>query len=306
MYLSVWIYISPVWSIWVIGVRFIYRLVLPLHGEIDFVYDVARLDEKLLLAELRNLGLRVRAVNIEEVVAPDGLGEVGVIRVAARSRVIPTAFTYESRGGVAINSATSLVLSHDKYLTYLSLLKAGVPTPATYLVFGGEAAVAVAEKLNYPVIVKPTDGSWGRFVNLVKSAEDLRSLVLQKWGMDSHMHLFLVQEYVEKPGRDIRVTVVGDRAVAAIYRISQGDWRTNTARGGRAEPVRIDPELEDVAVRASRAVGTLYSGVDVVESERGYMVLEVNGIPEFKNVQRVTGVNVAGEIAKLVAEVARR
>jgi [lysine-biosynthesis-protein LysW]--L-2-aminoadipate ligase len=220
--------------------------------------------------------------------------------------VIPTAFTYESRGGVAINSATSLVLSHDKYLTYLRLVGARVPTPATYLVFGGEAAAAVAEKLSYPVIVKPTDGSWGRFVNLVKSAEDLQSLVLQKWGMDSHMHLFLVQEYVEKPGRDIRVTVVGDRAVAAIYRISQGDWRTNTARGGRAEPVKIDPELEDIAVRASRAVGTLYSGVDVVESERGYMVLEVNGVPEFKNVQRVTGVNVAGEIAKLVAEVARR
>lgn len=107
------------------------------HGEIDFVYDVARLDEKLLLTELRNLGLRVRTVNIEEVVAPEGLGDIGVIRVAARSRVVPTAFTYEHRGGVAINSAISLVISHDKYLTYLRLVGAGVPTPATYLVFGG-------------------------------------------------------------------------------------------------------------------------------------------------------------------------
>lgn len=120
------------------------------------------------------------------------------------------------------------------------------------------------------------------------------------------MHLYLVQEFINKPNRDIRVTVVGDRAVAAIYRITNGDWRTNTARGGKAEPVKIDPELEDVAVRASKAVGAYYSGVDVVESERGYLVLEVNGVPEFKNVQRVTGVNVAGEIARLVAEFVKK
>ncbi|MGC9136601.1 MAG: lysine biosynthesis protein LysX, partial [Caldivirga sp.] len=79
------------------------------------------------------------------------------------------------------------------------------------------------------------------------------------------------------------------------------DWRTNTARGGSAAPVKIDPELEDISVKASVATGSVYSGVDVVESERGYLVLEVNGVPEFKNVQRVTGVNVAGEIAEEVA-----
>ncbi|HII47714.1 lysine biosynthesis protein LysX [Pyrobaculum aerophilum] len=276
------------------------------HGEIDFVYDVARLDEKLLLNELRSLGLQVRPLNIEEVAAPEGLGEVGVIRLAARSRVIPMAFTYEHSGGVAINNAMSLILSHDKYFTYLKLKEARVPTPETYLVFGREAAKEVARRLGYPVIVKPTDGSWGRFVNLVKSAEDLESLILQKAAMDSHMHLYLVQEFINKPNRDIRVTVVGDRAVAAIYRITNGDWRTNTARGGKAEPVKIDPELEDVAVRASKAVGAYYSGVDVVESERGYLVLEVNGVPEFKNVQRVTGVNVAGEIARLVAEFVKK
>jgi [lysine-biosynthesis-protein LysW]--L-2-aminoadipate ligase len=124
--------------------------------------------------------------------------------------------------------------------------------------------------------------------------------------MESDLHIYLVQEYIKKPGRDIRVTVVGDRAVAAIYRISPGDWRTNTARGGRAEPVKIDPELEEVAVKASKAVGAYYSGVDVAESDRGYVVIEVNGVPEFKNVQRVTGVDVAAEIARLTLELAKR
>ncbi|ABL88454.1 L-2-aminoadipate N-acetyltransferase [Pyrobaculum islandicum DSM 4184] len=276
------------------------------HGEIDFVYDVARLDEKLLINAFKNLGVSLRLINAEELIAPEGLGRVGVIRLAARSRVIPTAFTYEANGGISINTAQSLVLSHDKYLTYLRLREAGVPTPRTYLVFGLEAAKSVARRLSYPVIIKPTDGSWGRFVSLAKSVEDLETVILHRQAMESDLHIYLVQEYVEKPGRDIRVTVVGERAVAAIYRIVSTDWRTNTARGGRAEPVKIDPELEDIAVKASKAVGTYYSGVDVVESERGYMVLEVNGVPEFKNVQRVTGVDVAGEIARLVIETAKK
>lgn len=276
------------------------------HGEIDFVYDVARLDEKLLINAFKNLGVSLRLINAEELIAPEGLGRVGVIRLAARSRVIPTAFTYEANGGISINTAQSLVLSHDKYLTYLRLREAGVPTPRTYLVFGLEAAKSVARRLSYPVIIKPTDGSWGRFVSLAKSVEDLETVILHRQAMESDLHIYLVQEYVEKPGRDIRVTVVGERAVAAIYRIVSTDWRTNTARGGRAEPVKIDPELEDIAVKASKAVGTYYSGVDVVESKRGYMVLEVNGVPEFKNVQRVTGVDVAGEIARLVIETVKK
>ena len=293
-------------TIQVLAYRFINATYSSTHGEIDFVYDIARLDEKLLLNELKARGLRPRFVNVEEIYIPDGVGNVGVIRVAARSRVIPLAFTYEHRGGISINSASSLIISHDKYLTYLKLREVGVPTPETYLAFSKEAARAVAEKLTYPVIVKPTDGSWGRLVNLVKSEDDLSTLLLHRLAMDSQMHLFLVQQYIDKPGRDIRVTVVGDRAVAAIYRISQGDWRTNTARGGRAEPVKIDPELEEIAVKASKAVGAFYSGVDVAESDRGYLVIEVNGVPEFKNVQRVTGVNVAAEIAALVADLVKR
>ncbi|MFN3805213.1 MAG: lysine biosynthesis protein LysX [Pyrobaculum sp.] len=276
------------------------------HGEIDFLYDVARLDERLLIYALRAVGLAPRLINLEEALAPDGLGQVGVVRLAARPRVIPTAYTYELAGGQSINSAQSLVVTHDKYLTYLVLRGAGVPTPRTLLAFGPTAARAAAERLSYPVIIKPTDGSWGRFVSLAKSAEDLEAIAAHRQAMESDMHLYLVQEYIDKPGRDIRVAVVGQRAVAAIYRISPADWRTNTARGGKAEPVEIDPELEEIAVRASEAVGALYTGVDVVESPRGYLVLEINGVPEFKNVQKATGVDVAGEIAKAIRDYIKR
>lgn len=197
-------------------------------------------------------------------------------------------------------------MTHDKYLTMLKLMKCGVPMPRSYLALSEESAIYAAREAGHPLIVKPVDGSWGRFVSLAKSPEDLATVIKNRTSTDNpSLRVHLVQEYVNKPGRDIRVTVVGDRAVAAIYRVSQ-DWRTNTARGGRAEPAYIDAELEEIAVRASQCVGALYSGIDVVESDRGYLVLEVNGVPEFKNVQRVTGVNVAGEIVAKVVEVVRK
>jgi L-2-aminoadipate N-acetyltransferase (EC 2.3.1.-) len=145
-------------------------------------------------------------------------------------------------------------------------------------------------------------------VSLVGGVEDLQLLVRHRDSMGNPQYgAYLVQEYVRKPGRDIRVTVVGDRAVAAIYRYAvNDDWRTNTARGGKAEAVRVDPELEDISVRATKAIGAYYAGVDVVESDGGYKVLEVNTVPEFKNVQRVTGVNVARHIVELVLDLTKR
>ncbi|MDT7870654.1 MAG: lysine biosynthesis protein LysX [Thermoproteus sp.] len=272
----------------------------------DFVYDLLRLDERLLMDALKRRGASVRPVDAEDLAAPDGLGLVGLIRVAGRSKVLPLAHTYEAAGGLSINSARSLYISHDKYLTYLALRRAGVPTPRTALAFGLESALKAAEALGYPVIVKPLDGSWGRLVSLAKSPDDLASIVAHKRHLEPSMQEFLVQEYVEKPGRDIRVTVVAGRAVAAIYRYSSSDWRTNTARGGKAEPVKMDGELEEISAKAAEAVGAMYAGVDVVESRDGYKVLEINGVPEFKNVQRVTGVDVAGAIAEAVLEAARR
>ena len=270
-------------------------------NELHLVYDVFRLDEKLLLNSLEKLGFSPRLVNLEKTPLTSDCGSaIGVIRAAARHRVIPAAFTYEKCGG-SVNSFTSLVLSHDKWLSYIALKSAGIPVPETYLAFSVEAAEKAAELIGYPVILKPSDGSWGRFVSLVKGVRDLAAVVGHgKMSDNITTHAQLVQKYLDKGDRDIRVIVVEDRAVAAIYRISDRDWRTNTARGGRAEPARLSPELEDLAVRASRALGLTYSGVDIVETRDGAYVLEVNGVTEFKNVQRVTGIDVAGEIADAI------
>jgi len=246
-------------------------------------------------------------VNVERVLLPQGDKlPCGLIRTAGMRYTVHVAFTYYYLGEAAINGPETLVLTHDKYLTMLKLMKCGVPMPRTYLALSEESALNAARRVGVPVILKPVDGSWGRFVSLVKSLEELPTVISNREFTDNpSLRVHLVQEYVDKPGRDIRVTVVGNRAVAAIYRVSN-DWRTNTARGGRAVPAQLDPELEDIAVRASLCLGAVYSGVDVVESSRGYLVLEVNGVPEFKNVQRVTGVNVAGEIVEEVLTVVKR
>ncbi|WP_291765679.1 lysine biosynthesis protein LysX [Caldivirga sp. UBA161] len=261
--------------------------------EVHVLYDIIRLEEKLLLNELNKRGLSAKPIRAEAISINSTINAFGLIRVAGRDKVLPLSFTYQELGLGSINSFDSLYITHDKFLTLVKLIKAGVPVPKSILLLDNEEEVL--SKLGVPLVIKPTDGSWGRLVALANTIREA-GLIIRSYSDN----VLLGQEYVRKPKRDIRVTVVGDRAVAAIYRYSD-DWRTNTARGGSAAPVKIDPELEDISVKASRATGSVYSGVDVVESDRGYLILEVNGVPEFKNVQRVTGINVAGEIAEEVA-----
>jgi [lysine-biosynthesis-protein LysW]--L-2-aminoadipate ligase len=111
--------------------------------------------------------------------------------------------------------------------------------------------------------------------------------------------VYYLQEKIKRPDRDVRCYVVGDRAVAAIYRHSPpSDWRTNTARGGVAENLPITPELGELSIRAAEAVGGGAFGVDLMETENGLVVHEVNHTTEFKNTVRVTGV----DIPKLLLE----
>ncbi len=257
--------------------------------EVHILYDLARLEEKWLIGEFQSLGASVKAIRPSYIeVNGASINAVGVVRVASRHKVLPLAYLYDEVGLGSVNSFRSLLITHDKFTTLVTLAKAGVKIPYTLLVLEQGAL-----KVKPPVIVKPTDGSWGRLVALAKTQREVDVLLRHSSGN------MLVQEYVNKPNRDIRVTVVEDRVVAAIYRYSE-DWRTNTARGGLAVRAEVDPELEDISVKAASATGVLYAGVDVVESEEGYMVLEVNGVPEFKNVQRVTGVNIAREVAEAV------
>ncbi len=155
-------------------------------------------------------------------------------------------------------------------------------------------------------MLKPLVGSWGRLISRVNDRDSAESILEHKDVLGTYMHsIYYVQEYVRKPGRDIRAFVVGDETIAAIYRASE-HWITNTARGGVATNCPVTPELSELCVRAARAVGGGVVAVDLLESSEGLLVNEVNYTMEFRNSIDTTGVDIPARVVEYVLEVARR
>ncbi len=277
---------------------------------IYFIYDVIRLDEKYLINEFKSRSIDLKLVNAENEVLQINdlrLDGIGFIRTISQTRALISSYIYETLGCISINNFKSMIIGENKLFTLMLLRKYGIPIPETYITFSKEKALELAQKLEKPLIVKPIQGSWGRFVSLINSVEELELLIKHREVMDNPlMKIFMIQEYVKKPDRDLRIIVVNDQVVAGIYRYSTNDWRTNTARGGIAKPLKIDLEIEEISVKASKIVGTDYAGVDLIESKDGYKVLEVNVVPEFKNVMKATGVNVAKYIVDMVIDKLKR
>lgn len=283
--------------------------------QVLLLYDVLRLEERMLLERLEERGVRVRVLHTRTTVIPlawEGEppstvdGDVALDRCISFYNAVTAAHALESWGVRVVNSGYAIAVTGDKVWTLSLLRRHGVPVPRTLLAYTVDSAVKAAGMLGYPVVLKPVVGSWGRFLALAGDEEAVRAIAEHREYMGGPYRVHYLQEYIRKPGRDIRAMCVGDSVPAAIYRVSS-HWITNTARGGRAEPLRVEGELEDIVLRACRAVGADVAGVDVVEDpERGYLVLEVNGVPEFKNLAAVTGVDVAGLIADHVVALAKR
>ncbi len=274
------------------------------------LYDVARLEEKMLAAELRGraelelVHLPSQPLRLGE--PPGGGVDAALVRAISLYRAVSSAAVAESWGAAVVNPPVPLMAAGDKLLTQALLERRGIPTPRALVAYTPEAAVEAAGELGYPVVFKPTVGSWGRLAALAGDGEAVRSIAEHREALGGPYKVHYLQEYVRKPGRDLRVICVGGRAVAAAYRVSPGGWLTNAARGARSIPARLDGEAEELAVGACEAVGVEVAGVDLVEDpERGYLVLEVNGVPEFKSLTSATGVNVAASIAEHVVWRAR-
>jgi [lysine-biosynthesis-protein LysW]---L-2-aminoadipate ligase len=213
----------------------------------------------------------------------------------------------EHGGHRVVNSFACAQTCGNKLFMTLELKKHGVPTPRTALALSEEAALRTAEDLGYPVVLKPVIGSWGRLVALLKDGDAARAVVEDREHMFPLYQVYYLQEFVRRPPRDIRSFVIGGRTVAAIYRNSGGsDWRTNTARGGKAEPCKVTKELDDLSIRAAEAVGAEISGVDLMETSNGLTVHEVNNTTEFKNTVPATGVDIPGLIIDYLISLQKR
>ena len=204
-----------------------------------------------------------------------------------------------SFGVPTVNTAAVAEVCGDKLTTSAMLAKAGVPQPRNVVAFTPEAALDAIEAFGYPVVLKPVVGSWGRLLAKVNDRDAAEAVLEHKSTLGSVQHsVFYIQEFIKKPGRDIRAIVIGDRVLTAMYRKSE-HWITNTARGGEGELCPITPEIEEMCLKATAAVGGGVLAVDLIEhTERGYLVNEINHTMEFHTMQPVSGIDIAGEIVE--------
>ncbi len=216
----------------------------------------------------------------------------------------------EDRGVPVVNSPRAIERSVDKFYTDARLREAGLPTSETVVCEGMDAAMTAVRAMlerrpsgeRGDVVIKPIFGSMGHGIVRV-SDPDVAFRVFQSLAQVNAV--FYIQRAVDHGGRDIRVFVVGGQIVGAIERRApDGDWRTNVSRGGSARPFDLPPAWASLALRATAALGADYAGVDLLPAKDGTVVIvEVNGIPGWKGLQRATGIDVA---AAIVAHVAHR
>ena len=256
--------------------------------------DYERLDDRKIAFDLENPGhwQRFDAVLERSLGYTSGLNALRML---------------DSFGVTTVNKVSVAEICGDKLLTSSLLAKAGVPQPHVLTAFTPEAALEAIDTLGYPVVLKPVVGSWGRLLAKINDRDAAEAVLEHKAFLGSVQHsVFYIQEYIEKPERDIRVLVIGDRVLTAIYRKSE-HWITNTARGGNGELCPITPEIEELCLNAVNAVGGGMFGVDLIEHpEKGLMVNEINHTMEFHTLQPVSGLDIAGEVANYVLEQAKR
>ncbi len=196
-----------------------------------------------------------------------------------------------------VNLATVAAICGDKLATSAGLQAAGVPQPGVRVAFTPEAALAAIEDMGYPVVLKPVVGSWGRLVSKVNDRESAEALLEHREVLGNYQQqIYYIQEYIAKPGRDIRAFVVGGETIAAIYRHSP-HWITNTARGGVGSNCPVTPDLDALCQQAAAAMGGGVLAMDVLEDpNRGLLINEVNHTMEFHSSVSATGVDIPGKI----------
>ncbi len=267
---------------------------------VGLIYDQLRPDERLIIEAAKKNNINLKLYDTDQIALEvtgenDGveLADCFLQRCISYFRSLHVSATLESRGKPVVNSFQAASTCGNKLLASIKLSRARIPTPRTFVAFTEEAALQALDSLGYPAILKPVVGSWGRLVALIKDPESAKSIIEAREYMHPIQQVYYLQEKVKRPDRDIRCYVIGEEAVAAIYRHAPpSEWRTNTARGGIAENCTVTPELEELSIKAAKVVGGGAFGVDLMETDDGLVVHEVNHTTEFKNTVRVTQVDI--------------
>lgn len=270
-----------------------------------------RAEEKLLIGAFEARGIQPdiildRDLNFDVTgdagqLAPSGVpwSEYALVmeRCVSTSRGLYALAILNSWGIPTINTYETAAICADKLRTSIALAQAGVPQPQVRVTFEPNSALEALDQMGYPAVLKPVTGSWGRLLARVTNRESAEAIIEHRQTLgDYNHHTYYAQAYINKPDRDIRAFVIGDRTICAIYRTSP-HWITNTARGGQATNCPITPNLDAICTRAAQAVGGGILAIDVLEDTDGqFLVNEINHTMEFRNSSAPTGIDIADEV----------
>ena len=284
--------------------------------KIGVIYSRVRAEEKLLFTALEQRGVEFDLLDDQEMIFDITGGQrdaerysqydVVIERCINHSRALYSLRILNDRGVATVNTVQVADICGNKLQTTSALAAANVPQPRALVAYTPESALKAIEEMGYPVVLKPAVGSWGRLLSKINDRDAAEAVLEHKDVLGSYHHsIFYIQEYIAKPGRDIRTFVIGDETICAIYRNAE-HWITNTARGGKSSNCVVTPELNDISVAAAKAVGGGVVAIDVLEDpERGLLINEVNYTMEFRNSIAPTGVDIPGRMVDFALRVAK-
>ena len=284
-------------------------------SKVCIVFDRLRTEEKMLQKEALDLGhdavmldAKITQINTDSRKNDLDLGDVVLERCVSYFRGLHFTAGLEFLDVPVLNRFEVANVCGNKMFMTLLLKKHNVPTPKTYFSFSSQSALENIEKVGYPLVIKPVIGSWGRGVMPLKDRDTTDAIFEIREITDSpHDRIYYLQEMINRPPRDIRVITIDDRPIAAMYRKSTGGFKTNIALGADPELCEITKEMEDMAAKASQAMGGGILGIDMMEDEeKGLVVHEVNNTVEFKGLARVSKQNIPKEMIEFALQYVRK
>jgi len=275
------------------------------------VISLGSVSSKWTVKSMKNYFREVDHLNIKDIDVTLGSGEPeilykgnpledydcvfikGSFRYATLSRAIASILRNKTYTPI---KSTAFTVVHDKLLTQLKLQQNKLPMPKTYLAATPAAAKKILEKITYPIIMKFPQGTQGKGVMFAESFPAANSMLDALTALNQP---FLIQEYIETDGADIRAIVVGDKVVAAMRRTAAtGEKRSNIHAGGEGDVIQLDSHTKKVAVEAAKVVGADICGVDMLESTKGPMIIELNISPGLQGITKATKIDIADKMAK--------
>lgn len=284
------------------------------NSSLNILFDSIRWEEKSIIETAKKNDINLKAIDCKELILflnhenKEFKNKVILQRCVSYFKSMHSTAALEGLGSRMINSLYTSIMCGNKLFSHMELQKQGIATPSAFCSFSTSSAIEGINRFGYPVVIKPTIGSWGRLIGLLNDEEAVKTVLEDREHMFPIYHVNYLEEFVKRPPRDIRAIVVGDQIVAAIYRYSaNNEWKTNMALGGRAELCPITTELEDICLNAAKIFKGDIVGVDLMEStNHGLVVHEVNNTTEFKNTVRVTGVDIPSLIVNYMVNILKK